>query len=324
MSDDVRDDWENLLDSGELDEKLNDIKIESTTEVGGNLGEPNFSGPVRILTNDSRILLSRKQQEPTMKILKRPEANVSKSTDQQVPKAAPKSLSQREAEYAEARQRILGAEAAAINSIQGTGEASKPAAPSSNKSSNTKSSGGGKQTQTMTAGSKQNQPTTGGSKQNQPVTSGSKQTQPMTAGSKNSNSNKQTNSKNSSGSTNTNRKNNSQMHHLPHQQVPLPVTPIFQPPPSHHSGNSSNHHHSTNYMLPVNGVGAGHPTMYPPPQFPPGPGGGGHHPPGPGGHHQYPLINGPMMHGNVVSHFSQYPPPRGGPDAAAPFYKVRR
>lgn len=280
MSEDVGDDWENLLDSGELDQKLDDIKIESTTEVGVSLNEPNFSGPVRILTNDSRLLLSRTKQEPTMKILKRPESNVSKPTEE-VPKAAPKSLSQREAEYAEARQRILGAEAAS-NSEKVAAVATSTTTTVSNKSSNNKASGG-------------------------------KQTQNSTAGSKNSNSNKQASIRNSSSSNpNSSKKNNSQMQYLPQQQPP--VTPIFQPPPSH----QGSHHHPANYMLHgSSGHVTSHPTMYPPPQLPAGP--------GVNGHHHYPLINGPMVHGNVVSNFSpQYPPPRGGSDAAATFYKVRR
>jgi len=125
------DDWEHLLETGELDKKLDEIELKDNvadcsdssksskhnvdpfddlplTQTNMNLTDPTFSGPVKILTNDSRQLF--RKPEPTMKILKRPEQNQVKLSDSQVPKTAPKSLSQREADYAEARKRILGEE----------------------------------------------------------------------------------------------------------------------------------------------------------------------------------------------------------------------
>lgn len=126
------DDWEHLLETGELDKKLDEIDLKDNVEGCGNsskssskhnvdpfddlppnktnmnLTDPTFSGPVKILTNDSRQLL--RKPEPTMKILKRPEQNQVKLSESQVPKTTPKSLSQREADYAEARKRILGEE----------------------------------------------------------------------------------------------------------------------------------------------------------------------------------------------------------------------
>jgi len=153
------DDWESMLDSGKLERNLENLKLlqngKSAMRVdpfgdplpspqvglsGTNLSDPSFSGPVRILTNGSRP--SYRKPEPTMKILKRPEPQISKAQETQTPRNTMKSLEQREAEYAEARQRILGSDSSV--------------------------------TTTTTGGSKPNPTNNGGSKQNQQRPNGRK------------------------------------------------------------------------------------------------------------------------------------------------------
>jgi len=132
--------WESLLESGKLNQTSPDPKVKEVDAMAfdpfgdplpvgvgvipqldpfgdplpvrpqGSLADPTYSGPVRILSNDSRTVY--KRPEPKMKILKRPDPQQTKIQDCQVPKNVMKTLQQREADYAEARQRILGAEAA--------------------------------------------------------------------------------------------------------------------------------------------------------------------------------------------------------------------
>lgn len=113
------DDWESLLESGNLDKSLAKLKVVEVkldpfgdplpSMSGSQASLTNaFSGPVKILTNVSRNQYRR--PEPTLKILKRPEPENNKALEPQVPKNITKTLEQREAEYAEARQRILGNE----------------------------------------------------------------------------------------------------------------------------------------------------------------------------------------------------------------------
>lgn len=124
------DDWEALLDSGKLDKNLENLKLHNSSNMkvdpfgdalppmgrnqgsiplSSNLSDPSYSGPVRILTNGSRNQY--RKPEPTLKILKRPETQTTRVPEPQTQKNTMKSLEQREAEYAEARQRILGNEA---------------------------------------------------------------------------------------------------------------------------------------------------------------------------------------------------------------------
>ncbi|XP_023322796.1 SUZ domain-containing protein 1 [Eurytemora carolleeae] len=111
-------DWETLLDSGKLDESLSKLKIlerkdnmkpripSSQLNNSGTITDPTYSGPVRILTNGYRP--EYRSSEPKLKILKRPEPESSKPVETPTQKNVQKSLEQREAEYAEARLRILG------------------------------------------------------------------------------------------------------------------------------------------------------------------------------------------------------------------------
>jgi len=77
------------------------------------LTDPNYAGPVRIMSNESRTIY-KGPAEPKLKILKRPEANsaaqqANRKQELQVQQRnTQKTLEQREADYAEARSRILG------------------------------------------------------------------------------------------------------------------------------------------------------------------------------------------------------------------------
>jgi len=96
------DDWETMLESGQLDQSLNNLSL--------------FTQPkpqVKILTDDCRTQY--KPPEPKLTILKRPSSQPVNS-GQVRQKAPTKTLEQREADYAQARQRILGKDG---NSQQG-------------------------------------------------------------------------------------------------------------------------------------------------------------------------------------------------------------
>lgn len=90
---DVLDSWEELEDTSVLDKKLKEMKTEDK--------KPN---PVQAMVTDSS---ERTQYQPQVKILKRQTETSNNTTDQRSQKPT-KSLEQREAEYAEARLRILG------------------------------------------------------------------------------------------------------------------------------------------------------------------------------------------------------------------------
>ena len=93
---DVLDSWEELEDTSVLDKKLKEIKISSTEE--------------RRLHSQAMVTDSsdRTQYQPQVKILKRQTESSAVSSDQRSNKQPTKTLEQREAEYAEARLRILG------------------------------------------------------------------------------------------------------------------------------------------------------------------------------------------------------------------------
>jgi len=87
------DDWESMLDSGQLDQSLDRLSL---------YGQP--KPQVKILTDDCRTQY--KPPSPKLTILKRPTSQPCKTDTRQ--KAPTKTLEQREADYAQARQRILG------------------------------------------------------------------------------------------------------------------------------------------------------------------------------------------------------------------------
>lgn len=93
---DVLDSWEELEDTSVLDKKLKEIEISSL--------EVNKPFPSQVMVTDSS---ERTLYQPQVKILKRQTDSPTTFNDQRSNKPT-KTLEQREAEYAEARLRILG------------------------------------------------------------------------------------------------------------------------------------------------------------------------------------------------------------------------
>ncbi|BES96463.1 SUZ RNA Hypothetical protein domain containing 1 [Nesidiocoris tenuis] len=106
MSQDEEETWEQLADSGELDRRLEKMKVVSAARNGMS---SNHSPPVMILSEELRSKFM--PPEPSVKILQRPTQNQNGCrcpNGETKPKAPIKTLQQREMEYAEARLRILG------------------------------------------------------------------------------------------------------------------------------------------------------------------------------------------------------------------------
>ncbi|XP_067099768.1 SUZ RNA-binding domain-containing-like isoform X1 [Osmerus mordax] len=102
--DDVAESWEEAADSGEIERRL-----EAKLKISQNAKKPACSSPLRtaIVIQDDSLPAA---PPPQIRILKRPTSNGSagSSTSSTRPSQHMKSLAQREAEYAEARLRILG------------------------------------------------------------------------------------------------------------------------------------------------------------------------------------------------------------------------
>ncbi|XP_078615684.1 SUZ RNA-binding domain-containing-like [Branchiostoma floridae x Branchiostoma japonicum] len=109
-NDDVFDSWEDLADSGELERRLEKDMKTKEIKISKKNNNRSPAAPI-VLEEDTQ----RTQYQPQLKILKRPtnspDTSSPNSTDGK-PKAKHKTLAQREAEYAEARLRILGATSA--------------------------------------------------------------------------------------------------------------------------------------------------------------------------------------------------------------------
>ena len=95
------DDWETMLDSGQLDANIKKMTILQRPKPTVN------NGTVNVLCSDDPRQQFR-STEPVIKIMKRPDSGNVANSGQAKPKVEPKTLKQREQEYAEARQRILG------------------------------------------------------------------------------------------------------------------------------------------------------------------------------------------------------------------------
>ncbi|KAK4022098.1 hypothetical protein OUZ56_007585 [Daphnia magna] len=117
----ILDDWEQMADSGLLDKKLQSLKARIPEEVRN----PNEIQQTHFLfSGDGSVRPNILGPPPQIKILKRPQHNgtahthqrggCASSNGQAKPKPQVKTLQQKEAEYAEARLRILG-EAAPAN-----------------------------------------------------------------------------------------------------------------------------------------------------------------------------------------------------------------
>uniref|UniRef100_A0A8C4R4F9 SUZ RNA-binding domain-containing n=1 Tax=Eptatretus burgeri TaxID=7764 RepID=A0A8C4R4F9_EPTBU len=98
----VCDDWEEAADTGELERRL-DAKLKLQENTKGRADPPQF--PVLLHEEENQ----RTAYVPQIRILKRPVSNGAAGLRPTPPPPTPtKSLAQREAEYAAARQRILG------------------------------------------------------------------------------------------------------------------------------------------------------------------------------------------------------------------------
>ncbi|GAB0087894.1 SUZ domain-containing protein [Sergentomyia squamirostris] len=100
--DDVLDSWEEI-DETQLTAKINKMREHSSRTSSGK------KSAILSAEDDPRSHFnSYGPQEPTMKILKRPQDSEGRPGSDNRPKAPVKTLQQREQEYAEARMRIMG------------------------------------------------------------------------------------------------------------------------------------------------------------------------------------------------------------------------
>ncbi|KAL3185740.1 hypothetical protein MRX96_028641 [Rhipicephalus microplus] len=111
ISEDICDDWEDMVENGVLEKKLERLKVKTNSANSGGGAGGEVTVMPRVLLEDS----VRTQYTPAVKILKRPPdasrsgGSVNGTGPEKSPIRQPvKSLQQREAEYAEARLRILG------------------------------------------------------------------------------------------------------------------------------------------------------------------------------------------------------------------------
>ncbi|XP_023228533.1 SUZ domain-containing protein 1-like [Centruroides sculpturatus] len=105
--DDVCDSWEEMIENGILEKKLEELKVKVDNSHQENIEWDGMLPIPQVKLEET----TRTQYVPQVKILKRPNDTKSGSTgNEKSPSKHPvKTLQQREAEYAEARLRILGA-----------------------------------------------------------------------------------------------------------------------------------------------------------------------------------------------------------------------
>ena len=114
-------DWESMFESGELDASLKNLDLSKPPPP---LPGQQAAMPPRVILQEQEEGRSEYQPpEPKMTIMKRPDSSSSSSNakaaaDLKQKKSQQKSLKQREQEYAEARQRILGSLGAAEEAKQ--------------------------------------------------------------------------------------------------------------------------------------------------------------------------------------------------------------
>uniref|UniRef100_A0A8C5G346 SUZ domain-containing protein 1-like n=1 Tax=Gouania willdenowi TaxID=441366 RepID=A0A8C5G346_GOUWI len=106
MDEDVTESWEEAADSGEMEKRLEE-KLQISQR------EKEFNNPSRSPLRSTMVIQDDSlpaAPPPQIRILKRPTSNGSLGSplNQNRPTPQVKSLAQREAEYAEARKRILG------------------------------------------------------------------------------------------------------------------------------------------------------------------------------------------------------------------------
>ncbi|XP_015922233.1 SUZ RNA-binding domain-containing [Parasteatoda tepidariorum] len=107
VADDVCDSWEDMIENGILDKKLEELHLKAP-KINNSVLDSNTSEYSQMRLEEEN---SRTPYVPQVKILKRPtnDAKSSRVVVEKSPSRQPlKTLKQREAEYAEARLRILG------------------------------------------------------------------------------------------------------------------------------------------------------------------------------------------------------------------------
>ncbi|XP_054713274.1 SUZ domain-containing protein 1-like [Uloborus diversus] len=107
VADDVCDSWEDMIENGVLDKKLEELQMKSPKT---NSSSENHTSDTALYSQMRLEDNSRTPYVPQVKILKRPnDAKTVGVVNDKSPSRQPvKTLKQREAEYAEARLRILG------------------------------------------------------------------------------------------------------------------------------------------------------------------------------------------------------------------------
>lgn len=106
MDEEVAESWEEAADSGEMERRLDEkLRISQREKDSNNHSRPPLKTSI-VIQDDSLPMAP----PPQIRILKRPTSNGSLGSplNQSRPTPQVKSLAQREAEYAEARKRILG------------------------------------------------------------------------------------------------------------------------------------------------------------------------------------------------------------------------
>ncbi|KAK0142750.1 SUZ domain-containing protein 1 [Merluccius polli] len=107
MDEEVAESWEEAADSGEMERRLEEkLRISQREKVSSNSSSRSPLKTAIVIQDDSLPAAP----PPQIRILKRPSTNGSLGSplNQSRPTPQVKSLAQREAEYAEARKRILG------------------------------------------------------------------------------------------------------------------------------------------------------------------------------------------------------------------------
>ncbi|GFY59354.1 SUZ domain-containing protein [Trichonephila inaurata madagascariensis] len=105
VSDDVCDSWEDMIENGILEKKLEELQIRAPKNSASEDQSSETALYPQMKLEDS----SRTPYIPQVKILKRPNDAKTVVVSEKSPSRQPaKTLQQREAEYAEARLRILG------------------------------------------------------------------------------------------------------------------------------------------------------------------------------------------------------------------------
>ncbi|XP_051280675.1 SUZ domain-containing protein 1 isoform X1 [Dicentrarchus labrax] len=107
MDEEVAESWEEAADSGEMEKRLEEkLRISQKEKESSNNAPRSPLKTTMVIQDDSQPAAP----QPQIRILKRPTSNGSLGSplSQNRPTPQVKSLAQREAEYAEARKRILG------------------------------------------------------------------------------------------------------------------------------------------------------------------------------------------------------------------------